>query len=236
MRLQLIAEGSTGEDRLARRWGLSFLLGEEVLFDAFGDEKVFLENISKFKIDTGRIRHIVISHDDWDHIAGLWYLMEKRKDLRVYICPNAGKQFKERIRTYGVEVVEAGAPVKIADGIYTSGELTSPGADSVIYEQSLAVKTDRGVSVICGCAHPGVISIISSVKNIYKKNADMLIGGLHLKDTEEEAVLALSENMRKAGINRVLPLHCTGKEAVRIMQNHFGPGFLKMKEGEAIEI
>ncbi len=85
MRIKIIAVGSSKWERLIYRWGVSFLAGEDVLFDTFGDPGVFLHNIRKFNIDTAKVKHIVLSHDDWDHIAGLWYVLDKRKDISVYI-------------------------------------------------------------------------------------------------------------------------------------------------------
>jgi len=60
-----------------------------------------LNNIHRFNIDTTEIRHIVISHDDWDHISGLWYLIHDRNDITVYVCPGFKEDIKGRIRSFG---------------------------------------------------------------------------------------------------------------------------------------
>ena len=66
MKIKIIAIGSSKWERFIRRWGVSFLIGEDVLFDAFGDPGVLLNNMRKFNVDPTKIKHIVLSHDDWD--------------------------------------------------------------------------------------------------------------------------------------------------------------------------
>ena len=47
MKLQIIATGSTKWQRFIRQWGVSFLVGEDALFDTFGDPGVLLKNMRK---------------------------------------------------------------------------------------------------------------------------------------------------------------------------------------------
>ena len=71
MKIKVIATGASKWERFIRRWGIAFLIGDDMLFDTFGDARVFMNNVRKFKIDLSKIKHIVISHDDWDHVTGL---------------------------------------------------------------------------------------------------------------------------------------------------------------------
>ena len=59
MKFTLIAEGSTKWQRFICRWGVSFLIGEDVLFDTFGDPGVFFNNMREFNIDVAKIKHLV---------------------------------------------------------------------------------------------------------------------------------------------------------------------------------
>ena len=107
MKIKLIADGSSRWEWFIRRWGISFLIGEDTIFDTFGDAGVFLENIRRFNVDIDKIRRIIISHDHWDHISGLWYLIGRRKDVTVYICPGFKEEIKNSIKSFGVGLVEA---------------------------------------------------------------------------------------------------------------------------------
>ncbi|NCU27891.1 MBL fold metallo-hydrolase, partial [Candidatus Nomurabacteria bacterium] len=185
MKIQLIAEGSTKQERLIRRWGLSFIIGENVLFDAFGDAKVFQDNLKRFNVDILKIKHIVLSHDDWDHIAGLWDLLESKKDVCVYICPGFKEDIKQKILSFGVNLIEVKEAREITQNVYSSGELYGKAQDREIFEQSLVIKTKDGLVVICGCAHPGVNNIVNHVEAHFKEKVCALVGGFHLKDNDE---------------------------------------------------
>jgi len=237
MKLQIIATGSTKWQRFIRQWGVSFLVGEDALFDTFGDPGVLLKNMRKFNIDAAKIKHIVLSHDDWDHIAGLWYLLPGRKDVTVYICPGFRQEIKDRIISFGVRVVEAEPFTVIKEGVFSSGQIQAVRAGEIIFEQALIVKFLKNLTIITGCAHPGIVNIINAVKGHFlRENVNFILGGFHLKDNADEMNLSIIEDLKALGIYRVAPMHCTGKRATEMMRGTFGYGFLKAREGDSIEL
>ena len=81
-----------------------------------------------------------------------------------------------------------------SENFFSTGELSGQ-------EQSLAVKTDDGLVVICGCSHPGVGPILEAAAHLGRVKA--LVGGLHgFKEFEILKDLAL-----------VCPCHCTQHQA-----------------------
>jgi len=236
MKIKILATGSSKWERFIRRWGVSFLIGEDVLFDTFGDPGVLLNNMRKFNIDTAKIKHIVLSHDDWDHIAGLWYLLPNRKDITVYVCPGFKQEIKDRINSFGARVVEAGETVQIKENIYSTGELYGESDGRKIYEQSIVINTCDGLAVICGCAHPGVANIIRHVKEIFHGDVYSLIGGFHLKDNTDEANLNVIKDLQRLGVRRIAPMHCTGKIATNLIKITYGDYFIQVKQGSVIEV
>jgi len=236
MNIKLIADGSTKMERFICRWGISFLVGEDILFDAFGDPGVFLRNCKKYNVDFSKIKHIIISHDDWDHIAGLWYVLNKHKNFTVYICPNFSREIKERIKSFGVKVVEADKFLRIRNAVYTTGELTGELEGRVIYEQALIVKFSKGLIVVTGCAHPGVINIISTAEKEFRTFVYYLIGGFHLKDMTAEEVMQVLIQLEKFNLKKVVPLHCTGKQPVRLIKEVFGNKYIELKQGESLKL
>jgi 7,8-dihydropterin-6-yl-methyl-4-(beta-D-ribofuranosyl)aminobenzene 5'-phosphate synthase len=236
MKIQLIADGFSKWHRFIRRWGISFLIGEEILFDTFGDLDVFLKNIRNDKTDLSKIRHIVISHDDWDHIAGLRYITNRCPDLSVYICPNTHPQIKKMLNSYKVKVIEANTPASVTECVYTTGELRGTSKGRIIYEQSLVIKTSSGLAVLCGCAHPNVLEIVQFVKEKFKENVIWLIGGFHLKDNDDETNAKIIRNLQLEGVSKIIPLHCTGKQAQNIIKKIFGDDYVQLKEGQMLEL
>jgi len=164
MQIKIIAVGSTRRERIISRWGISCLIDQDLLFDTFGDPFVFLENIERMNIDPSKIKHIVISHDHWDHISGLWYIINRYKGINVYICPNFDINIKERIKSFGVNVVETKGLLRIKDEIYSTGEMEGGFKNINISEQALVANSENGLIVITGCAHPGILTILQEVK------------------------------------------------------------------------
>ncbi|HOE69144.1 MAG TPA: MBL fold metallo-hydrolase [Candidatus Omnitrophota bacterium] len=236
MKIKIIATGSSKLQRFIRRWGVSFLIGEDVLFDTFGDPGVLMDNMRKFKVDTAKIKHIVLSHDDWDHITGLWCLLPNRQDITVYICPGFKREIKDRIASFGVKLIEAGEPVQIKDDIYTAGELYGESRGRGIHEQSVVVKTSDGLAVVCGCAHPGVVNIVMATREHFKIDVNWLIGGFHLKDNTDENNKRIIDELQQLGIRRIAPLHCTGKRASEMISKALGQGFIQVKEGGILDL
>jgi 7,8-dihydropterin-6-yl-methyl-4-(beta-D-ribofuranosyl)aminobenzene 5'-phosphate synthase len=237
MKIKIIAVGSNRWERFIRRWGVSFLIDEDILFDTFGDPGVLLNNIRRFNIDTGKIKHIVLSHDDWDHISGLWYLIDNRKDITVYICPGFKQVIKDRIASFGARLVEVEPFAAIKENVFTSGQMPASCAGGSIFEQALIVKFLKSLTIITGCAHPGIINIIDTVKKHFlKEQVYFILGGLHLKDNSETVNLNIIEKIREIGVRKIAPMHCTGKSATKMMRGIFGYGFVQAKEGDTIEL
>ncbi len=192
-----------------------------------------LNNIRRFNIDTAKIKHIIISHDDWDHISGLWYLIHDRKDITVYVCQGSKEDIKCRIRSFGVQLVEAAGIILIKEDVYSTGQLCSESEGRLIYEQSLTIKTANGLVIITGCAHPGIISIVDNIRN---ENIYFVIGGLHLKDKPITQIEEVISGLKSSGIEKIAPLHCTGEIAQRLFKEAYGDNCLSLKTGETLEL
>ena len=68
-------------------------------------------------------------------------------------------------------------------------------------EQSLAIKTTRGIVVVTGCSHPGVGEIIDAASGYGKVYG--IIGGLH----------GFRDFKRLDGLSLICPCHCTTYKA-----------------------
>ena len=109
MKLKILAEGSTKWQRFIKHWGLSMLIDEDILFDTFGSPDYVLKQLKRFSMDLNKIKHIVISHDDWDHVTGLWKILEQNQNVTVHICPHFNQEIKDKIKWYGAHLVEVKA-------------------------------------------------------------------------------------------------------------------------------
>ena len=235
MKIRLIAKGSTKQERKILRWGISFLIGN-VLFDTFGRKDIFRKNIKLFRIDLSRVKHVVISHEDWDHIAGLGDFLKAHPKTRVYICRKSGNALKELICSNGGLPVEIDKTRKIRHNIFSLGQMRADTGRSILYEQVLVVKSRNGFSVITGCAHPEIVRIVRQAIKIFGKRIYAVCGGFHMKDNMREENLGIIAKLQALGVKKVIPLHCTGSVARQLFRKTYGRDFIRCQEGQTIEL
>jgi 7,8-dihydropterin-6-yl-methyl-4-(beta-D-ribofuranosyl)aminobenzene 5'-phosphate synthase len=236
MKIKIVAVGSTVQERTAGHWGISFLIDRDVLFDTFGIPAVLDKNLKKLDNNPSRIRHIVISHNHWDHISGLWDIILKNKDISVYLCPNSGEGLKEKIGEFGARVIESSDFVKIKDHIYVTGEIIGKYDSQPMCEQALVVSSKRGLVIITGCAHPGIIPIVEMVKDHFGEKIYTVIGGFHLIDKNKNEIIEVINKFKTLGITKIGPTHCTGELATGLMREAYQGNFMDICERTCIEI
>ncbi|MCF7878659.1 MAG: MBL fold metallo-hydrolase [Candidatus Omnitrophica bacterium] len=217
-------------------WGFAVFI-DGVLFDTGEDGNRLLYNLEAEGIDTNSIEKIVLSHDHWDHTGGLWPLLEAKKNLKIYGCPGFSDQIKDKIKDSGAEFIESNRSLQIKPNIYTTGEISGFYKSMKISEQSLVVKSKKGLVAITGCSHPGVVKIVEKVKESFKnEDIHLVFGGFHLMNKEKREIKLIAQKLKDLGINYVGPTHCTGYEAQQIFRKIFGNKYISIKVGKTITI
>lgn len=173
------------------------------------------------------------------HPAALESQYVKHTDQYFYRgCPY---QLEELTRL-GARFTTSAGPVWLHDDIVTSGEVPmttdfeavapicflKQGDDyvesPVIDDQAIFVRTDRGLLIILGCAHRGMINTIRHAQALTgMAEVYLVIGGTHLLNTsaaQQEATLAAIERIeiKKLGIS-----HCTGMRPASFLFERLGP-------------
>ncbi|MGB9681692.1 MAG: MBL fold metallo-hydrolase [bacterium] len=230
MKIKIIAEASTELERRTIGWGVSFLIGEDLLFDTFSNEDVLRENLKRFNVNVSQLRYVVISHEHWDHIGGLWYILRENPSVKTFVCKNFSVEFKEKVRSFNVDMVEVDEPIEIKENVFTTGEIIGSYANSSLPEQALVVKEDK-LTIITGCAHPGIITMLKRVKEIFPYPIGLVLGGFHLYDKSDDEIYLIVEEFKSLNIERVAPCHCTGERAVKLFQQEFGNSVIKVSTG-----
>lgn len=94
-------------------------------------------------------------------------------------------------------------------------------ADVVPDDQALWAQTARGTVVILGCAHAGVVNTLDYVcEQTGQSTVYAVIGGMHLGRASRERLSATVEALRRRKVALVVPLHCTGVDAVAYFANN----------------
>jgi len=218
-------------------FGFSCLTGNRILFDTGESAEYLFNNMSLMNIDVLDIEAVVISHDHWDHTGGLWEVLKRRKGLKVYACPHFSEEFKERVKRLQGELREADRFIKISKNIFITGEIPGVYCNQYMPEQALIIKTENGITVITGCAHPGIVKIVERVKEEFsKERLNLVLGGFHLMDKDKRVIEIIVERFKELGVKQVGPTHCSGKEAERIFQGAYKNNYLTISAGQTIDV
>jgi len=223
--------------RLNTAWGFSALIecgDHTVLFDTGGDSPMLLSNMATLGIGPATIQQIVLSHIHDDHIGGLSGLLETGVRPPVYVPPSFPDSFKDPVSEI-TELVEVTPGQEIAPGIFSTGEMFTPGHPSLV-EQALVVKSRGGWVVVTGCAHPGIVSIVERAQELLDGPMFLVMGGFHLGDKDEAQLNAILARLRQLGVERVAPSHCTGELAIRMFAEEYADKFIQSGAGTIINI
>ena len=109
--------------------------------------------------------------------------------------------------------------------------------DCFDHEQSLVIRTDKGLVIFNSCCHTGADNIITEVSDAFKGEKILaLIGGFHLYKSSDEDVIALAKRIEQTGIERIYTGHCTGDKAFAILKKLLGEKANELYAGMGIEI
>jgi 7,8-dihydropterin-6-yl-methyl-4-(beta-D-ribofuranosyl)aminobenzene 5'-phosphate synthase len=204
-------DGYEYDSKLRTGFGFSCLVkigGKSLLFDTGSESQTLLYNMQQLKIKPEEVEIVVLSHSHGDHTGG----------LRGFLNANGHK----------AKVYEPGVfkkPTEIGTNVYSTG-----GLGRFIKEQALAVKSLRGLIVITGCAHPGVVNIVKKAQEI-EKTIYIVLGGFHLGDGR-----AVIKEFKALGVQKVAPCHCTGDLAIGQFREEYKDNFIANGVGKIIEI
>lgn len=218
-------------------WGFACLMGDGILFDTGEKGRPLLANLRRLGVSTEDIRAVVISHDHWDHTGGLRLLLKKRQGLRVYACPGFGRGFFHDVKKMGGRPVAVAPGMEIAPGVVSTGEVAGTYKGLPMPEQALAMYTQNGLSVVTGCSHPGILTMVQAAINaVPDRPLVLVLGGFHLKDHGAIEIHAVADALLEMGAEQVAPTHCTGDRGVHIFRERFGKRCLSVAAGTVLEI
>lgn len=187
MRITILYDNTAFREDLQPDWGFSCLVelaDRTILFDTGGDGSILMDNMNKLDIDPSTVDDVFISHAHFDHTGGLSVFLNKNNDVNVYLPVSFRGVRNAREITYLDE------PSRLHENVFSTGEL-----DHI--EQSMAVKTDKGLILVVGCSHPRMSHILDAASRFGKVSG--IIGGLHgFDDYELFRDLAM-----------ICPTHCT---------------------------
>lgn len=236
MEIQILFDSKKEDPRYIAGWGVSYLINRHVLFDAGENEAMLFHNMGLMNIRQHEIQKIVISHEHWDHVGGLWRLLIGNRGIPVYVCPGVSHEFKDKIVSFGSNVIEVEPFMEIDKNIYTSGETVGICRYGPIPEQALILKSKKGISVVTGCAHNGIVDILAFVREKMSEPIHLVLGGFHTLDSHPSAVKFTITKFQKMGVSTVAPFHCTGNEAIQLFKEIYNGNFVEAAVGKTLHV
>lgn len=97
---------------------------------------------------------------------------------------------------------------------------TSQTPDPIMDDMSIWIQTVRGLIIITGCCHAGLINTVCHIHRVTGVDRVRgIVGGLHLLNASCERLKATCHTLFEWNPEFVIPCHCTGEEAVSLLQN-----------------
>ena len=138
----------------------------------------------------------------------------------------------------GITFVEHEGPQQILPGVWLTGpvprvhpernwsdtgKVRAPEGlveDTIPEDQSLVFDTDRGLVILAGCGHAGIVNTVEYARKVVRAAPiHAIVGGLHLFALDDERLNWTADQLKANGLANLVGAHCTGIEAVyRIRQ------------------
>jgi 7,8-dihydropterin-6-yl-methyl-4-(beta-D-ribofuranosyl)aminobenzene 5'-phosphate synthase len=165
-----------------------------------------------------------------------------------------GEERAEIERT-GAQIIETVQPTEIFPGVMASGQIPrvtsfekltwrnmtvidgTPVRDKLLDDQALFINIARkGVLVVCGCAHAGLINTLEHALNVTKtKRLYGFIGGTHLIRPKETRLKETIAHLKKLDLQFISPAHCTGHKSIAALNQAFPESFVLNYTGRVID-
>jgi 7,8-dihydropterin-6-yl-methyl-4-(beta-D-ribofuranosyl)aminobenzene 5'-phosphate synthase len=96
--------------------------------------------------------------------------------------------------------------------------------DEILDDQALILDTNRGIWVVLGCTHSGLINTLSYASEITgTSKITGIIGGTHLKDADKLRLKVTVKVLKYFNVEQLWLSHCTGIYAYSYLLDKLGP-------------
>lgn len=219
---------------LKTAWGISMLVKTSnvtILFDAGPSPEVLEYNCRILGVDLSEVDFVVISHEHGDHVGGLPYLAKVKPGCRVYVPSGMNSFTKNWIKSLNLTLIEVKETTVITKGVVILGELYGPP-----WEQALVVNTAKGLVVLVGCSHPGVVSIVDKAVKEIKNTPYLVIGGFHMVSCSRDTCIKVTEELLKRNVKFIAPIHCSGDTIREVLESKYSEHYLEAHVGTVVKV
>ena len=234
VRITMLYNNVAGDPRFLTAWGLACLVeldGARILFDTGGDGPTLAHNMDAAGIDPAGLDAVVLSHIHGDHTGGLGRILQLNPGMTVFLPTSFPDGFKRQAAEMGARIAPLDKPLKILPGIFSTGVMGAAPP-----EQAVAIHTPRGLAVVTGCAHPGIVRIVERIREIHPEPIHLVLGGFHLLQSPDREVEGIISRLKSLGVEKAAPSHCTGGRAMAAFAHAWKNDFIFFGCGHTLHI
>jgi 7,8-dihydropterin-6-yl-methyl-4-(beta-D-ribofuranosyl)aminobenzene 5'-phosphate synthase len=143
--------------------------------------------------------------DDYEALGGRFIVHDKPHELHpgVWITGTIPRVHPEKNWTSFMQIKKDDALIE----------------DTIPEDQALVINTSKGLVVIAGCGHAGIVNTMEYAQSITnEKSIHAVLGGFHLMSLPDKKIEWTGGKMREFGVDYVVGAHCTGINAVTVLR------------------
>jgi 7,8-dihydropterin-6-yl-methyl-4-(beta-D-ribofuranosyl)aminobenzene 5'-phosphate synthase len=100
----------------------------------------------------------------------------------------------------------------------------------------VSVKSSKGLILIVGCSHIGIVNIIQTIKERINMDIYGIVGGTHLIEADELRLNSTIDFLKENNVQILGLSHCTGEKALEKIKLEFKDQFVYNNTGNIINI
>ena len=233
-----------------------------------GQTDAFLQNAVTLGIDIKGVDSVFLSHGHYDHSGGILPFSQVNTKADIYMQKKAVLPYyhktDEEERYIGIAPEISGlTQVKLVDGdwkvdeelslfsnvtgrtLWPKGnlELKKKVANAFVqddfdHEQYLVITEEGKYVLFSGCAHNGILNILSHYYDLYGAYPDAVVSGFHMKKkeytTEDDALIMETAKHLLTMPTQFYTGHCTGEYAFAIMKEIMDSQLTYVHSGDSL--
>ena len=221
---------------------------EELKVDLSNIEKVYLSH--NHKDHTGGLISLKKRHPSSFSKAlvgkGIFYSRPRKQGRDHYLLEN-----KNQLKKLGIAFISHEKPIQIAPKVWTTGfvprvhneknwsklgvivdDKGDKKEDTIPEDQSLFFDTKKGIVLVSGCGHAGLVNTLEHISKILpERPIYKIIGGFHLFRLGEEKLEWTASKMKERGVEYFVGAHCTGINSTYMIRDFMNASKTKVLVG-----
>ena len=165
-------------------------------------------------------------------------ILEPKRAARILNIglPEIETELKEKTRLHLTD-----SPYAIGPYIFTTGEISERGekdgtgwvmqhqtdgrwsTDPILDDLSLVLSTKKGLILICGCCHAGLLNTCNHVNEMVHSRIIHVLGGTHTRSFSSDEMEYIADKLElEYGLPRLSLGHCVGRKQLQYLSGRFG--------------